>query len=96
MGLLQERGYDTFQIMTYDPKQIKKILISAAQMRAARSLIGWSQPKLAAEAGLSEPTVKRFETVGAKVSDDAVEKMLRALEAAGVEFTNGDEPGVKL
>jgi len=40
--------------------------------------------------------VKRYETGGAAVSPDAVAKMRRALEAAGVTFTNGDEPGVKL
>jgi hypothetical protein len=39
---------------------------------------------------------RRPETGGARVSDDAVAKMVAALEAAGVEFTNGSEPGVKL
>jgi transcriptional regulator with XRE-family HTH domain len=60
-------------------------------------LLGWSQRQLAAAASLSEPTIKRFETGRwAKVSDAAVAKMVAALEAGGVEFTNGDEPGVKL
>jgi transcriptional regulator with XRE-family HTH domain len=67
------------------------------QFRAARGLLGWSQTKLAKEAGLSLPTVKRFETAaGARVSVDAVAKMRHAVERAGVEFTNGTRPGVRL
>lgn len=69
---------------------------TVAQIRAARALLGWSQPALANAAGLSGPTIARFETGGAKVSDAAVAKMAAALEAGGVDFTNGDEPGVKL
>ena len=59
-------------------------------------MLGWSQTELARAADLSLPTVKRYETAGAAVSEDAVAKIRRALEAAGVTFTNGDEPGVKL
>jgi transcriptional regulator with XRE-family HTH domain len=58
--------------------------------------MGWSQATLAKEAGLSEPTVKRFETGGARVSAEALAKMVEALEAAGVEFSDGDQPGVRL
>jgi transcriptional regulator with XRE-family HTH domain len=69
---------------------------SIAQIRGARGLLGWSQIELAKAAGLSEPTVKRFETGLANVSKGAIAKMVAALEAAGVEFTNGDQPGVRL
>jgi transcriptional regulator with XRE-family HTH domain len=69
---------------------------SIAQIRGARGLLGWSQANLAKAAGLSEPTIKRFETGVANVSDEAVAKMIAALEAAGVEFTNGKRPGVRL
>jgi len=55
------------------------------QIRAARSLLGWSQSELAARAGLSLPTVKRLEG-GPKVSDDAQVKLQKAIEAAGIEF----------
>jgi transcriptional regulator with XRE-family HTH domain len=85
--------------MTDDPKLVKIFLISPAQMRAARGLLGWSQTKLGIEAGMSLPTVKRYETAaGAKVSDDAVKRLQRALEKAGVEFIdeNGGGPGVRL
>lgn len=71
-----------------------------AQIRAARSLLGWSQTSLAAASGLSLPTIKRFETAsGARVSQGAIEKMRSALEAAGVDFIDQDVlggPGVRL
>jgi transcriptional regulator with XRE-family HTH domain len=69
------------------------------QVRAARGLIGWSQTQLAEASGLSLPTVKRFETDnGVKVSDDAIQRMVGALEASGVEFIpeNGGGAGVRL
>jgi transcriptional regulator with XRE-family HTH domain len=60
-------------------------------------LLGWSQTALAKAAALSEPAIKRYETArGARVSEDAVARMIAALEAAGVEFTNGRQPGVRI
>ena len=83
--------------MEHDIKLVKTVSVSPGQMRAARGLIGWSQTKLAAEAGLSLPTIARFEAdKGPNVSNDAISKMRRSLESAGIEFTNGEEPGVKL
>jgi transcriptional regulator with XRE-family HTH domain len=73
-------------------------MASIAQIRGARGLLGWSQTALANAAGLSEPTIKRFETDGARVSADAVAKIVVALESAGVIFVeeNGEGPGVRL
>jgi transcriptional regulator with XRE-family HTH domain len=74
------------------------ILVSVEQLRAARSLLGWSQSELAARAGLSLPTVKRLEGgFGPRVSDDARSKLQRAIEAAGIEFIdeNGGGQGVR-
>jgi transcriptional regulator with XRE-family HTH domain len=73
-------------------------LISVEQLRAARSLLGWSQSELAARAGLSLPTVKRLEGgFGPRVSDEARTKLQRAIEAAGIEFIdeNGGGQGVR-
>jgi transcriptional regulator with XRE-family HTH domain len=74
-------------------------MLTIEQLRAARGLLGWSQSKLAARAGLSLPTVKRVETdLGPRVSEEARNKLQRALESAGVEFIdeNGGGPGVRL
>ncbi len=74
-------------------------MIQIEQFRAARGLLGWSQTKLAEMAGLSLPTVKRVESgLGPPVSDQAREKLRRALNDAGVDFIdeNGGGPGVRL
>lgn len=72
-------------------------MVTIKQFRAARALLGWSQTKLGEHADLSLTTVKRMETGrGANVSDEAWAAAKAALEAAGIEFTNGDAPGVKL
>jgi transcriptional regulator with XRE-family HTH domain len=73
-------------------------MLTIEQLRGARGLLGWSQSKLAARAGLSLPTVKRVEAGLPRVSDKARTKLRRALEIAGVEFIdeNGGGPGVRL
>jgi|HubBroStandDraft_5_1064220.scaffolds.fasta_scaffold76223_2 transcriptional regulator with XRE-family HTH domain len=72
---------------------------TAGQIRAGRALIGMAQSELAARAGVSVPTVKRAESDSKSsphVAEDTREKLRAALEAAGVEFTNGETPGVRL
>ena len=74
-------------------------MLTVEQLRAARGLLGWSQSKLAERAGLSLPTVKRVEiNLGPRVSEEARNRLRRALESAGVEFIdeNGGGPGVRL
>lgn len=73
--------------------------MTAAQMRAARALISLSQSELAKRAGVSIPTVKRCESDServASVSAETQDKIRAVLEAEGVEFTNGNHPGVRL
>jgi transcriptional regulator with XRE-family HTH domain len=68
------------------------------QLRAARALLGWSQETLAAQSGVSVPTIKRLEPGSGKLASrlDTVERLQRALEGAGVVFSDGDGPGVTL
>ena len=66
------------------------------QCRAARGLKDWSQSKLAAEAKVGESTVRNFEAGRSIPIANNLDAIRRALEAAGVEFTNGDQPGVRL
>ncbi|WP_348625921.1 MULTISPECIES: helix-turn-helix transcriptional regulator [unclassified Mesorhizobium] len=73
--------------------------MTAGQMRAARALIGIAQAELARRAGVSVPTIKRCESDGKNgsiVSAETQAKIRTVLEAEGVEFTNGDRPGVRL
>lgn len=63
-------------------------MLTAAQVRAARALLDWSQKDLAAKSKLSVPTIKRMEgAMGPERSTDAnVDAVRRALESAGVIF----------
>jgi transcriptional regulator with XRE-family HTH domain len=70
---------------------------SPAQLRAARVMLGLSQAEIAGRSCLSVPTVKRAEAdVGVRVSDAVRAAITVVLKNAGVEFIDGDEPGVKL
>ncbi|PVE26449.1 transcriptional regulator [Microvirga sp. KLBC 81] len=71
-------------------------MITPAQSRAARGLLDWSQLELAARSNLGESTIRDFEKGRRVPSVNNLAAIQRALEQAGVEFTNGDEPGVKL
>jgi hypothetical protein len=51
---------------------------------------------LAKKSGLGLSTVVDFERERRVVSPDAIGAMRHALEKAGVEFTNGKRPGVRL
>lgn len=60
--------------------------LTAAQVRAARALLGWSQVELATRASVAVPTVTQFER-GNRMPTRAVAAAIRsALEVAGVEF----------
>jgi len=63
-------------------------MLTAAQVRAARALLDWSQKVLAEKSKLSVPTIKRMEgALGPERSTEAnVEAVRRALESAGVIF----------
>jgi transcriptional regulator with XRE-family HTH domain len=64
-------------------------MITAAQIRAARALLGMDQRRLAEIAGLSLPTIQRMEkSSGAQVRGnvDSLVKLVEALEKAGVEL----------
>lgn len=72
--------------------------MNAAQCRAGRALIGWSQDQLADASKVSVTTIRNFER-GASIPIAANLHVLRnALEAAGVEFIpeNGSGAGVRL
>ncbi len=70
--------------------------MTPAQCRAARGLLDWTQVKLAEAAGVGTSIVTSFERSGRAVAAGAVHTMQRALEAAGVEFPDSEEPGVQL
>ena len=63
-------------------------MISSAQIRAARALLGIDQRKLAELSGLSVPTIQRMEASEEVVRGnvDSLMKLIGALNAAGIEL----------
>jgi transcriptional regulator with XRE-family HTH domain len=62
--------------------------LSAAQIRAARAIIGWSQNDLAEATRLGVRTIKRAEG-GERLTDAADFSIRTAFEKAGVIFVAG-------
>jgi transcriptional regulator with XRE-family HTH domain len=63
-------------------------MLTAAQLRAARALLGIDQRALAAQAGLSVPTIQRMEASEGVIRGnvDSLMKVTAALDAAGIEL----------
>ncbi len=69
--------------------------IKAAQYRAARGLLDWTRQDLGRLAGVGAPAVSDFERAIRVSHNRTIAAITQALEAAGIVFINGDEPGVK-
>ncbi len=63
-------------------------MISAAQLRAARALLGVDQRQLADLSGLSVPTIQRMEASDGVIRGNvnSLTKLTGAFDAAGIEF----------
>jgi transcriptional regulator with XRE-family HTH domain len=70
--------------------------ITGDQVKAARILLGWKQPELAAFTRLSKSTISYFETGRRRPSIATVSEIRFVIERAGVEFTRGSQSGVRL
>jgi transcriptional regulator with XRE-family HTH domain len=70
--------------------------ISAAQLRAARGLLGWSQTDLSKNARVGRATIADFESGKREPYPRTLDHLRTALEDEGVEFTNGEQLGVRL
>ena len=79
-------------------------MITAAQLRAARALLGIDQRELAQRCGLSLPTIQRMEASECVIRGnvDLLMKLVEALAGAGIELigegasSNGGGRGVRL
>jgi transcriptional regulator with XRE-family HTH domain len=63
-------------------------MITSAQMRAARALLGIDQRELAQRSGLSLPTIQRMEASASVIRGnvDSLMKVVGALAADGIEL----------
>lgn len=66
-------------------------MITGAQMKAARALLGIDQKELARLSSVSLPTIQRMEASNGIVRAvvDSLEKVVNALNGAGVELIAG-------
>jgi transcriptional regulator with XRE-family HTH domain len=73
-------------------------MVSAAQCRAARGLLDWSQQELADRAGLGIVTIRQIEADITDPRRATLVVLKQAFERAGVEFIdeNGGGPGVRI
>ena len=78
-------GFGIAQIMIFLPEQC----------RAGRAILGWSQMELGTKSGVASKTIADFEAGKRTPFSNNLSAIQRALETAGLEFTNGGEPGVK-
>lgn len=80
-------GYDT------------QMLSTGNQLRAARALAGVDQQAVANAAKVAVNTIRNMEARGPNpITSGAltVRSVQKAVESFGIEFTNGDQPGVRL
>lgn len=72
------------------------VLVTPAQLRAARGLLNWSVAELAERAGLALGTVRKAENARdfMSVYRPNAELLRSTLEGAGVAFIDADDMGV--
>jgi transcriptional regulator with XRE-family HTH domain len=79
-------------------KSYDSSLLTGGQIRAARALLRWSAQDLADRSRLGVATIRRAEALegAVEMTPANAELVTRTLESAGIDFTNGDAPGVRL
>jgi transcriptional regulator with XRE-family HTH domain len=75
---------------------LDNLSITRAQCRAGRALVEMDQNALAAAASVSRGVIIDFESGKRTPGTNNLAAIHAALERAGVEFTNGGQPGVRL
>ena len=71
-------------------------MITAAQMRAARALLGIDQRQLAELSGVSLPTIQRMEASEGTVRGviDTLTKIVEAFDTAGIELIGDNSASI--
>ena len=77
--------------------------VTLAQLKAARKLLGWGVQTLACRSRTTHYLIRTYERSGRvagvylrRSQDDPLAAIRATLEEAGVEFTDGEAPGVRL
>lgn len=80
---------------------LQAVMITPAQIRAARALLGWKQTQLASASGVSEMSIKNIERGITDARASTLGSIQQAFLEAGVVFlddgdTRDGGPGVRL
>ncbi|MFZ1104978.1 MAG: helix-turn-helix transcriptional regulator [Hyphomicrobiaceae bacterium] len=81
------------------PPRTRRNMLTPAQLRGARAMIGWSRERLAEETGVPNRTLEKFETGNGDLRLQVASRVRRTLEKAGLIFIDPDQelgPGVRL
>jgi transcriptional regulator with XRE-family HTH domain len=70
------------------------MILTAAQVKEARKLLGWSQMRLAVRAGVGYVRLTKYEIGRLSLGAETSAAIRAALESEGIKF--GDRPGVRL
>jgi predicted transcriptional regulator len=70
-------------------------MITGKHVQAARAVLGLGVRDLAALADVSFTAINRFERGVARTTARTADKLQRAREAEGIEFLDGDRPGIR-
>ena len=71
-------------------------MLKPEQIRGARAMLSLTQAEVAKRAGISTTGLNNIERGLSDPKASTLAAIQTVLEAAGVDFTNGGEPGVKL
>lgn len=64
----------------------RRLVITPAQIRAARALLGWQQKELAERCGLSEVAIKNIERGRSDPRSSSLAAIIKAFDEAGLVF----------
>ena len=73
-----------------------KIRISVVHVKGARGLLDWTIADLAEHSSVAVQTITNWENRKTQPRESTREAIHDAFVKAGIEFTNGGDPGVKL
>ncbi|MEA2879214.1 MAG: hypothetical protein QOF14_4410 [Hyphomicrobiales bacterium] len=74
----------------------KVFYITPDLCRAARGLLNWTQDDLSKESLVGKKTIADYERGTRTPYDRTIRDLRKAFEGAGIEFMNGDAPGLRL
>lgn len=69
-------------------------MMTPAQIRAARALLGWKQTDLAERSGVSEISIKNLERGATDARGSTLDKIQAAFEGAGLEIIPKGSPSL--